>query len=283
MNMERSHLSIGEVLALLQQEFPDVTISKIRFLESQGLVDPERTPSGYRKFYENDVERLRWILRQQRENFLPLKVIKDKLSDGTGLDAEVVPMDLERANPDRGAPVPTDRSAPSGPVAPEPAAGPASMRPAPAASGMEASQTAETAGRREGTAVMGLDSDWADASLTGEELAEATGASEMLIHDLDSFGMIDGDRVGGEVYYGPEALDVARIAVAFARYGVEPRHLRLYLTAAQREAAFLDQIVVPLRMQRNPEARQRATRAVQEMTELGQNLRALLLARELRD
>ena len=78
---ERSHLSIGEVLSLLQEEFPDVTISKIRFLESQGLVDPERTPSGYRKFYDHDVERLRWILLQQRENFLPLKVIKDKLTE----------------------------------------------------------------------------------------------------------------------------------------------------------------------------------------------------------
>ena len=67
----RSYLSIGDVLTLLRQEFPDVTISKIRFLESQGLVNPERTPSGYRKFYEHDVERLRWVLRQQREHFLP--------------------------------------------------------------------------------------------------------------------------------------------------------------------------------------------------------------------
>ncbi len=79
----RSYLSIGEVLTLLRQEFPDITISKIRFLESQGLVDPERTPSGYRKFYEHDVERLRWVLRQQREHFLPLKVIKDRLDDGS--------------------------------------------------------------------------------------------------------------------------------------------------------------------------------------------------------
>ena len=78
---DRSYLSIGEVLALLQDEFPDVTISKIRFLESQGLLDPERTPSGYRKFYEDDIERLRWILRQQKDNFLPLKVIKDRLED----------------------------------------------------------------------------------------------------------------------------------------------------------------------------------------------------------
>jgi DNA-binding transcriptional MerR regulator len=78
---DRSHLSIGEVLSLLQEEFPDVTISKIRFLESQGLLDPERTPSGYRKFYEADIDRLRWILRQQREHYLPLKVIKDRLED----------------------------------------------------------------------------------------------------------------------------------------------------------------------------------------------------------
>src|SRR5438132_8982783 len=74
-------MSIGEVLALLKGEFPDVTISKIRFLESQGLLDPERTPSGYRKLYDADVERLRWILRQQRENFLPLKVIRGRLSE----------------------------------------------------------------------------------------------------------------------------------------------------------------------------------------------------------
>ncbi|HVC24219.1 MAG TPA: MerR family transcriptional regulator, partial [Acidimicrobiales bacterium] len=76
---ERSYLSIREVLDLLVAEFPDVTISKIRFLESRGLIHPERTPSGYRKFYDDDVERLRWILDQQRENFLPLKVIKRRL------------------------------------------------------------------------------------------------------------------------------------------------------------------------------------------------------------
>ncbi len=76
---DSSHLSIGEVLGILREEFPDVTISKIRFLESQGLIDPERTPSGYRKFYEADVSRLRWILHQQKEHFLPLKVIKERL------------------------------------------------------------------------------------------------------------------------------------------------------------------------------------------------------------
>src|SRR5437870_9871557 len=85
-------MSIGEVLALLKGEFPDVTISKIRFLESQGLIDPERTPSGYRKFYEADVTRLRWILHQQRDHFLPLKVIKERLDQiGPGDSPDALP------------------------------------------------------------------------------------------------------------------------------------------------------------------------------------------------
>ena len=79
---QTSYLSIGEVLGLLLEEFPDVTISKIRFLESQGLISPERTSSGYRKFYDDDVELLRVILTEQRLNYLPLRVIKDRLETG---------------------------------------------------------------------------------------------------------------------------------------------------------------------------------------------------------
>src|SRR5580692_3744542 len=100
----RSYMSIGDVLTLLRQEFPDVTISKIRFLESQGLVNPERTPSGYRKFYEQDVERLRWVLRQQREHFLPLKVIKDRLDDDPS-ESEA-PEVASGAGPGAGSPAP---------------------------------------------------------------------------------------------------------------------------------------------------------------------------------
>src|SRR6058998_814167 len=75
----RSYQSIGEVLVSVKTEFPDITISKIRFLESEGLIEPERTPSGYRKFYDKDVDRLKQILRLQRDEYLPLKVIKDRL------------------------------------------------------------------------------------------------------------------------------------------------------------------------------------------------------------
>ena len=75
----RAYLSIGEVLTRLCTEFTDITISKIRFLESEGLIEPQRTPSGYRKFTTNDLERLRFVLLAQRDQYLPLKVIKENL------------------------------------------------------------------------------------------------------------------------------------------------------------------------------------------------------------
>ncbi len=131
---ERTHLSIGEVLSLLREEFPDVTISKIRFLESQGLVDPERTPSGYRKFYDHDVERLRWILRQQREHFLPLKVIKGRLSESGDTElGDSEPGDREGAEePVAADDVTSERLAAEPPAAPEALAAPpqASITPA---------------------------------------------------------------------------------------------------------------------------------------------------------
>src|SRR3954468_24328971 len=99
-------LSIGEVLAVLRDDFPDVTISKIRYLESEDLVHPQRTPSGYRKFSSADVARLRYVLAAQRDQYLPLKVIKEHL------DA------LARGQPLPGAP-----AAPAGGAAGAPDAG----------------------------------------------------------------------------------------------------------------------------------------------------------------
>ena len=84
----RNYMSIGEILVTLKSEFPDVTISKIRFLEGEGLIDPERTASGYRKFHDEDVDRLRTILRMQRDEYLPLKVIKERLEQ---TDEETAP------------------------------------------------------------------------------------------------------------------------------------------------------------------------------------------------
>ena len=87
----RDYLSIGEVLTSLQTEFSDISISKIRFLESEGLISPERTASGYRKFFDEDVKQLRYILTLQKDHFLPLKVIKERLAGGGAFPDEPSP------------------------------------------------------------------------------------------------------------------------------------------------------------------------------------------------
>jgi DNA-binding transcriptional MerR regulator len=85
----RAYYGIGEVLTQLSAEFPDVRISKIRFLESEGLIEPARSPSGYRRFSRHDVQRLRYILTAQRDHYLPLRVIKERLDSPDGA-AELV-------------------------------------------------------------------------------------------------------------------------------------------------------------------------------------------------
>ncbi|HYY79376.1 MAG TPA: MerR family transcriptional regulator, partial [Actinomycetes bacterium] len=95
-------MSIGEVLELLKPEFPDITVSKIRFLEAAGLVQPGRSASGYRKFSDDDVARLRFVLRAQRDQYLPLRVIRQRLADldrlGGGLHPEGAPPGAEPAS-----------------------------------------------------------------------------------------------------------------------------------------------------------------------------------------
>ena len=104
-----------------------------------------------------------------------------------------------------------------------------------------------------------------------------------MLEQLREYGLLAPTRVGGAEYYDEEALAVSNLAAGFARYGVEPRHLRLYKNAAEREAGFVEQIVLPLVRQRNPEARTRAHETADELTRLGQGLRSSLLRRALRD
>jgi len=121
------------------------------------------------------------------------------------------------------------------------------------------------------------------ASMTIEELASATDLTLGDLQQLESFGLLTGRLVGGVAYYDDDALSIARTAAGFARFGVEARHLRLHKNAAEREAGFIEQIVLPLLKQRNPEARQRALDNVTELTRLGQALRTVLLRNALRD
>jgi DNA-binding transcriptional MerR regulator len=249
---DRAYLSIGEVLSLLKEEFPDVTISKIRFLESQGLLDPERTPSGYRKFYAADVERLRWILRQQRENFLPLKVIRGKLGEE----------ELGEVAGDAPAPAIGD--------------GNGARAPAPAASAVAPAWPEDTGPSGPYPGATG-------ASTTLEELCGGTGLRPDQVRELERYGLLAGRSVAGTVYYDEDANVVAGLAASFRRFGVEARHLRMYKSAAEREAGFFEQVVMPLLKQRNPEARRQAGETLAELVRLGESLRAAMLRLALRD
>jgi DNA-binding transcriptional MerR regulator len=251
----RSFLSIGEVLDLLKDEFPDVTISKIRFLESQGLLDPERTPSGYRKFYDDDIARLRWILTQQKENFLPLKVIKGRLAETT----EAAPAVSE----------------PEPQAAPSPAATAAPERAAPTAPASSAHRE-EPAQRRD---LLGGDT---GVSMTFDELRSASGLEPSALRELERYGLVEGKPVGGQTYYDEDALVVARLCASFAKHGVEARHLRMYKTGVERESGFYEQVILPLIKQRNPASRRQALDTLAELSQLGGDLRGALLRAALR-
>jgi len=254
---DRAFLSIGEVLDLLKEEFPEVTISKIRFLESQGLLDPERTPSGYRKFYADDVERLQWILRQQRENFLPLRVIRGRLDDlgaeGAGGGAPAAGEDPAPEAPSEAAP---EHRRPAGPAGP-------------------ASREVDGPGPLDQPSLT-------DNAFSPEELGSATGLDPSALAELRKFGLVVPRVVAGEEYFDEDAVAVARLAAAFARHGVGPRHLRMYKVAAEREAGFYEQVVLPLVKQRNPAARRSALDTLAELARLGESMRGALLRAALR-
>lgn len=202
----RGGLTIGQVLEQLHDEFPDVTSSKVRFLEAQGLVTPERTPAGYRLFSSEDVERLRYVLTAQRDRFWPLKVIRE------ALDA------LDRGLPDPGAD--SVRPQPSAPSSPsQPSSAPALLR----------AETVVPRGR---------------VRLTGPQLREASGIDKPLFSALESFGLLRADATG---HFVAEAVDVAVAAKRLAEHGLEPRHLRPFRTAADREIGLVDQVLATRR------------------------------------
>ena len=291
MNAIPDHHSIGEVLATLRADFPDITISKIRFLESQGLIDPERTPSGYRKFRDGDVARLRWVLGQQKDNFLPLKVIKARL-DAVGPDE--VPEDLDPASALAGAETAAEtpasaRGAPTSAAKSKRAAKAKASRPAAAPktrSGGAARGEARAKPAIFESPMLPLDDgtendlavDQSGASLTRAELASATGLTEQQMTELEEYGLlVPAAGSGARVLFDEDALVIARLAAEFAAHGIGPRHLRMFRVAAEREAGLYDQVIAPRLARRNPEARAKAREDLVDLARLGRGLRAAFL------
>jgi DNA-binding transcriptional MerR regulator len=302
-NAEPSHLSIGEVLNILREEFPDVTISKIRFLESQGLIDPERTPSGYRKFYESDVSRLRWILHQQKENFLPLKVIKERL-DRMGEEQPAAVHAIARSKPRaRRSPARQARRnenlAPQLPLGDPMPASPPDDELAPAAENGVRPPTADATPRRRersqpvnprGPAV-GASPEPEPASdearnpgLTRRELERAAGLEDWQLNELESFGLLEPfTHDGGVALFDDESQAIATAAAGFYAHGISARHLRMYKHFAEREASLFEQVAFQYLRQRNPEARAKARDELATLSKLGRALRSALLTRAVRD
>ena len=219
-------LSIGDVLGLLKGDFPDVTISKIRFLEGEGLVQPQRTASGYRKFAPSDVQRLRYILGLQRDQYLPLRVIKDHL------DAV-----------DRGLQPPT---------------GAQPLRPL---------VSVDTLVRPE---------DFTAAKpvrMTAAEVCEAADIEANALSEIEGFGLV----VGHEGYYSADDFAVLRTVGALLRFGIEPRHLRAFKAAADREIGLVQQVITPMAKSKSPDGPQRAAEAAREIAALSVALHAALV------
>lgn len=196
-------LSIGQVLARLLPEFPDLTPSKLRFLEERQLVAPARTESGYRKFSAADLDRLRFVLAMQRDHYLPLKVIRGFLDD---LDAGRQPV------------------LPGGGV-------------------VQAPSMLSTERR-----------------MSREELIREAGASAMLFNDAVSASLI----VPADLF-GEDAVSVLRALVELQRSGIEPRHLRGFRAAADRELGLIESALIPVARRKDASSRAKAAELAREI------------------
>ena len=247
MTSSAARLSIGEALAQLRSEFPDEEIkeSKIRFLESEGLIEPERTASRYRKYSEQDMDKLRYILRAQKEHYLPLRVIKEHL------DA----LDAGRQVPGTGR---GSGAGPVGPVLPQ------------VLLGVDGLPSAES-----------FAADAGDDRISRRELLKTAGIGEDLLLQLESYGLVRA-RLGSGLYDG-EAVLIARTAGELAAFGIEPRHLRGFKTAADREVSLVEQVVSPVRRSRDAGAEGRASETGAEIAALAVRLHASLVKVGLRN
>jgi DNA-binding transcriptional MerR regulator len=281
-----SPLSIGSVLDALRADFPEITISKIRFLESEGLIRPARTPAGYRQFSHADVVRLRFVLSAQRDHYLPLKVIRARLDDfdrnpvegGPSLPGET-PGGVDgalatAAPPESGGPGLGGPGGPGGPGGgPTTPSGPSAAATARVRSLASVADRVEPDEDPDGARTARGDTVGRDV-LLAEDGVDAT-----LLDGLEHHGILRPDADGR---YEPEDVVVARTAASLARLGVEPRLLRSARASADREVGLLAQLVTPVARSRGPEAARRAEELSAELAALSGRLHALLVGAGLR-
>ena len=225
-------LSIGAVLSRLKNDFPDISISKIRYLESEGLLAPRRTAAGYRQFTIEDVDRLRFVLAAQRDQYLPLKVIKDQLDAiDRGLEPDGATSRLPRAL-----------------------------------------TTAKSMGVPESESPRPV-------RMTRAELLAHSGLDNTQLRELEQFGLI---QTGSGGYYDADSAILASTVAELFEAGMEPRHLRPFRTAADREATLVGQLVAAQARQKNPDARERAEQQAGQLANTLLRLHTLLTKAAIR-
>ncbi len=230
-------MNIGEVHARLREEFPQLQMSKLRYFEAEGLVEPTRTAAGYRKYTHEDVERLRLALVLQRDHHLPLKIIKEQLEAR-----------------DRGVDPPALNGSASGPRLVVSADG----TPTPEA----------------------FAADTSTLRLTRRELLAAAEIGEDLLRDLESYGLVTPRP--GSAPYDNDAIVIAKTAAELAAFGIEPRHLRAFKTAADREVGLVEQVAAPIRRSREQGAEGRSDEVMSHIAALSVRLHATLVKVGLR-
>jgi DNA-binding transcriptional MerR regulator len=217
---EPSLRTIGAVCEELREEFPDISVSKIRYLEDQGLITPNRTRGGYRLFSPGDIERLATILRLQRDEFLPLRVIREAL-EGPG-----------------------------------------------------------SSGERTRRRNVGLTEQEGEIDLNA--LCERASVSREFVRELEEYGVVQSRTESGAHVYRETEADIAAACARLARFGIDARHLRTFLTATGRQATLVEQLVVPGLRSRNPERRKGALDDLESLARIAQELSHLLFQRDLR-
>jgi DNA-binding transcriptional MerR regulator len=232
-------MSIGEVIATLAPQFPDLSVSKLRLWESEGLVEPTRTPSGYRKYTHHDVERLRYAMTLQRDHYWPLRRIREHLNAVAGGREDPVPAAAGPRSADGLAP---RRSGGSGEVS---------------ARGVQ-----RTFGHQQ------------SSRLSAKDVCDLADLEPGQLEELVSFGLLQPSSSG---WYDSHAVAVATAAGELAGFGLGPRHLRPFRAAADREVGLVEQVVSPLRGGRGGTSSARAEDRAREIASVALRLHAALV------
>lgn len=225
---KKDHMTIGEVIEKLAPEFASLSISKVRYLEEEGLLKPKRTPGGYRKFTDDDIKRLEIILKLQKEEYLPLNIIKQRLADMDRgeeiiIESKIHPLSVEDIF----------------------------------------AQPEET------------------VSFSLEDTAKKTGITIEELKELESYGFLNPNQTEEGKFFDSDDIELISIVHKMAKFGIEPRHLRMYQHFADREASFFEQILLPIIKHGRPETTDKSTEVLADLIRLSEIFKRLLLRRTI--